>query len=330
MLDAQTKAILDKMKESNAPPMHTLPVPQARAMLKEVSRLMDAPKTEVFKWDEVKIPGPSGDIPARIYRPRATDKKELLPVLLLYHGGGFMMGDLDTHDNMARFYCNRAEVVVVSVDYRLAPEHKFPAGIEDSYAALCWVGENATALGVDPVRIGVTGDSAGGNFSAVLCQLTRARSGPAVAYQALVYPSTNFDLEADYASRESFGGGDYFLTMQDITWISGLYFRDYEKEKADLRASPILEKDLSGLPPALVITAGFDPLRDEGEEYARRLAEAKVPVEYRCFDTTIHGFLSFSGALDAGKHGLELVADQIRKALYKGIDKWAGSADRLF
>jgi acetyl esterase len=316
-VDAQTKALLDKMKESNAPPMYTLPVHEARAMLKEFTRLMDVPKSEVFKHEEKKIPGPHGAITVRIYWPRAVDKSEPMPLLLLYHGGGFMMGDLDTHDNMARYYCRNGGVIVVSVDYRLSPEYRFPTGVEDSYAALCWTAENAEALGGDPARIAVTGDSAGGNISAVLCQLTRARSGPAVAYQVLVYPMVNVDLAADYASRQAFGGGDYFLSLEDIKWVNSHYFGDYEKQKLDLRASPILEKDLSGLPPALVITAGFDPLRDEGEHYARRLAEANVPVEYRCFESTIHGFMSFAGVLDAGKQGLELVATRLREVLQR-------------
>jgi acetyl esterase len=138
-----------------------------------------------------------------------------------------------------------------------------------------------------------------------------------VAYQALVYPAVNLDLGVDYASRKTFGAGDYFLSMQDMEWIEAHYFADYEKQKMDLRASPILEKDLSGLPPALVITAGFDPLRDEGEEYAQRLAQANVPVEYRCFEGTIHGFMSFSSAIDAGKHGLESVATRVREALHR-------------
>ena len=316
-LDDQTKAMLDQMEASGAPPLYELSVPDARAALKEATLLMDAPRTEVHKREERTISGPNGDIPIRIYWPRPVDKGELLPILILYHGGGWILADMDTHENVCRYYCHSADVIVINVDYRLAPEHKFPAGIEDSYATLCWAAEHAGEIGGDPARIAVTGDSAGGNISAVMCQLARVRSGPSIAYQALAYPAVNLDTDADYASKKEFGGGEYFLSQQDLEWLRDLYLSYPEEEQKDLRASPILTEDLRGLPPTLVITAGFDPLRDEGRHYADRLMEAGVSVEYRCFESTIHGFMAFSGVIDAGRDGLEKVASCVREALHK-------------
>jgi acetyl esterase len=201
--------------------------------------------------------------------------------------------------------------VVVSVDYRLAPENRFPAGVEDSYAALEWVAANAAALGIDARRIALTGDSAGGNLTIVMVLLARARSGPAIAFQIPVYPCVDCRESAAYPSRQKFGGGEYFLTSADIAWISQQYFTAVD-EANDFRASPVVMEDLSGLPPALLITAGYDPLCDEGALYARRLSAAGVPVEYHCYAGTIHGFLSFAGVLDAGRHALDLIADRLR------------------
>ena len=316
-LDEQTKAILDRIQASGAPPMYTLSVADARAGLRSVTRLMDIPETEVHKREDSGIPGPNGDIPVRIYWPRPVDEGELLPILMLYHGGAWVLGDLDTHENMARYYCRHADVIVINVDYRLAPEHKFPAAVEDSYAALCWAADHARDIGGDPNRIGVTGDSAGGNISAVLCQLAKAEGGPHILYQALVYPSVNIDMDADYESRKKFGGGEYFLCLKGMERWRGLYLGGREDHKKDQRASPILAEALNGLPPALVITAGFDPLHDEGKQYADRLMEAGVPVVYHCFENTIHGFMSFGGAIDAGRDGLDKVALCVREALHR-------------
>jgi acetyl esterase/lipase len=313
-VDKQTAAILAQGAESGAPALHEMPVPEARRALKEMTIAVDAPKTPVARVEERTIPGPNGEIPIRIYWPDAT--ADALPVLLLYHGGGWTLGDMDTHENICRYYCANAGVIVINVDYRLAPEHKFPAGVDDCYAALEWVGAHAADVGGDANRIAVTGDSAGGNLSAVMCQLAKARGGPRIAFQALTYPSIDLSEEANekYASRKEFGGGEYFLGRKDFAWLIGLYLEDAALVR-DACVSPILAEDLSGLPPALVITAGFDPLHDEGKAYADHLAAAGVAVEYKCFETTIHGFMSFSGAIDAGKEGLALVANRVKAAL---------------
>jgi len=319
-LDKQTAAILAQGAETGAPPLYELSAPDARVALREMTFALDAAETPVAKREERSIPGPNGNIPVRIYWPETADSA--LPILLLYHGGGWTLGDMDTHENVCRYYCENAGVIVINVDYRLAPEHKFPAGVDDCYAALEWAGEHATEIGGDAARIAVTGDSAGGNLSAVVCQLAKARGGPAIAFQALAYPSVDLTEEANekYASRKKFGGGEYFLGDKDFVWLIGHYLEDMALLR-DPRVSPILTEDLSGLPPALVITAGFDPLRDEGKAYADRLAAAGVPVEYKCFETTIHGFMSFSGGVDAGKEGLALVANRVKEAL-------AGLGDR--
>lgn len=295
------------------PAMAGMPVGQARAMLADLSQHTDIERIELPEVRDLQVPVQGGTITVRVYRPDPPGRR--LPAILLYHGGGFILGDCDTHDRMARYYAREADAVVVSVDYRLAPEHRFPTGVEDCYAALGWVAAQAGSLGVDPTRIAVTGDSAGGNLSAAVSLLARDRGGPAIVLQALAYPVVDLTAGADWPSRSQFADG-YFLTARDIDWVRGHYFDDAGVLTCDLRASPWLAADLRGLPPALVITAGFDPLRDEGRAYAERLTAAGVATEYRCFDGTIHGFLSFGGVIDAGREGLALVAGRLRGALH--------------
>ena len=316
-LDLQTQSLLSQMAESGARPLYELSVEDARAALKELTLALDAPFTEVAKRKELAIPGPAGDIPIRMYWPQGSKDGETLPVLLLFHGGGFALGDLETHENMCRFYCNNGHLIVINVHYRLAPEQRFPAGVDDCYAALCWAAENAAMWGGDSGRIAVTGDSAGGNLSTVICQMARDRKGPAIAFQALVYPVVSMDPDSDYPSRHQFGGGEYFLSNSDLLWVNSIYFNEQEQH-LDPRASPILTESFAGLPQTLVITAGFDPVRDEGKAYYNKLVQAGVKAEYRCFETTIHGFMSFSGLIDAGIEGLQMVADRLHNALFVG------------
>lgn len=314
-LDAQTQALLDSMRAQGAPALCELPVGEAREALAALSRTLGPAPQSVHEIEDRRISGPAGEIPVRLYWPRPVGAEEPLPIVLHYHGGGYMAGDLDSHDGIARWYCRHADAIVVAVDYRLAPEHRFPAAVEDAYAALRWAAEHALDIGAEGERVAVTGDSAGGNLSAVVCQLAAARGGPEVAFQALVYPAVDLAPDADYASRREFAEG-YFLTARDIEWLTGLYFDDVAEQARDPRASPMRAASLAGLPPALVVTAGFDPLRDEGRAYAERLAAAGVAVEHRCFDGAIHGFLSFAGVLDVGREALALVADRLRRALH--------------
>src|SRR5688572_10432932 len=240
-----------------------------------------------------------------------------LPILVLhFHGGGFIAGSLDTHDSIARYLARHADAIVIGVGYRLSPEHRFPAAVDDAYAAVSWATAHASELHGDAGRVAVTGDSAGGNLSAVVCQLAKERGGPRIAFQALIYPAVDLDSRTDFPSRSEFGGGDHFLSTRDMAWFASMYLTDVERQVGDPRVSPLAARDLRGLPPALVVTAGCDPLRDEGKAYADRLAEAGVPVEYRCVEGTIHACMSFAGAIPAGLEMLTLVASRLQAALH--------------
>lgn len=238
--------------------------------------------------ENLTLPGPAGLIPARHYRPKAATGD--LPLLVFYHGGGFVIGDLDTHDELCRLICRDGEVGVLSVDYRLAPEHKAPAAADDAYAAYRWASEHAADLRADPARIAVGGDSAGGNLSAVVCQRARNAGGPAPALQLLIYPAV--DLCSDTRSKTLFAEG-YFLTKRDMDWFMEQYLAGAAVDSQDPDASPLLADDLSGLPPALVLVGGFDPLRDEGIAYAEAMRAAGVEVDLRVEATLVHAFANF-------------------------------------
>jgi acetyl esterase len=242
---------------------------------------------------ERRIPGPAGDIPVRIYR--RLGRPEAVPAIVYLHGGGWVVGDLDTHDGSCRLLALESECVVVSVDYRLAPEHPFPAAVDDAVAAYRWVHEHCGELGVEPGRVGVMGDSAGGNLAAVVAQVTRDTDVPAPTAQCLVYPATDALMRAP--SHELFAEG-FFLTRASIEWYRAQYLPDPADWESPL-ASPIEAGDLSGVCPAIVVTAGFDPLRDEGHRYAQRLDDAGVTVRYRCYDDMVHGFFGM-GVLPGG------------------------------
>jgi acetyl esterase len=244
---------------------------------------------------ERTVPGPAGapEVPVRIYRPIA-DQSTVTPVLLWFHGGGFTIGNLDGYEDYCRAMAREAGVTVVSVEYRLAPETRFPGGLEDAYAVTSWVSEHAAELLVDPARLAVAGDSSGGNFAAVLSQMARDRrrageQSPDIAFQLLVYPTT--DLYGETQSRIENGEG-YFLTTQHMRWFGQQYLADEAAERSNPRVSPLLAADLADLPPAFVLTAEHDPLCDEGEAYAARLAESGVPTELVRFDGMFHGFLT--------------------------------------
>ena len=271
------------MAASGMPPLETLPLAQARAMFEAIF-LPQSEKLALARVEDRRIPGPAGEIPVRIYTPEGQGP---LPVLVFFHGGGWVVGNLETHDDICRVLARAVPALVVSVDYRLAPEHPFPAGVEDSYAALCWVAENAAAIGGDPTRLAVGGDSAGGNLAAVVSLLARDRGGPKLAHQLLVYPAT--ELGGDTVSIRENGSG-YLLTHDAMVWFYNHYIS--AQERLLPHASPLLAPDLGGLPPATVIPAEFDPLRDEGEASAARLRESGVPVELTRYDGMIHGFFT--------------------------------------
>jgi acetyl esterase len=318
-LDQPTTAFLDLIRSSGGKPLYELPVAEARANMAMGAQLGAAP-AKVGSIDDAHVDVEGGRIAIRIYTPAHTTTAGALPAILQYHGGGFVLGNLDTHESIARFYCARAGAVVVSVDYRLAPEHRFPTQVNDSYAALKWLAGHAGKLGVDPARIAVAGDSAGGNLATVMCLLAKARGGPRIACQALLYPVTDFRPGAQYPSHAEFGDGNYFLATKDMDWFRELYFSDVAVQAVDPTASPIVA-DVAGLPPAVITTAGCDPLRDEGKAYADRLAAAGVPVTYRCFDSTIHACASFAGAIPAGLEMIGFVADWLASTMAPAVAK---------
>jgi acetyl esterase len=248
-------------------------------------------------------------VPARLYEPVGLPRGRGL--LIYYHGGGWVIGNLATHDNLCRFLALRAGVRVLSVDYRLAPEARFPAAVQDAVAAFGWAVEHAAELGSDAGLIGVGGDSAGGNLSAVVCQHAAAAGGPRPAFALLIYPAVDFSTRR--RSRELFCDG-YLLTDARMTWFEGHYLGGWT-DKADPRLSPLLAADLSGMPPTYVVTAGFDPLRDEGEEFAKRLADAGVPVTLRRQDTLIHGFANLFNLSRTARAAMDEVVLALRDGL---------------
>ena len=308
LLDDDVRAHLAAIEAAAEAPDWTLPIDTVR----ERGRAAYAPlrPTAVGKVEEIEIPGTGGTIPARVYRP-ATDGPHGTVVML--HGGGFALGDLETHDEAARRTCAGADATVVSVDYRLAPEHPFPAGVDDAEAATRWTAEAAHDLGGDPERLVVTGDSAGGNLAAVVARRFRDRGGPALAGQALVYPVTDMRPGDRWPSRRTAATG-FGLTREAMDWFGRLYLAE-EAHAAHPDASPIVASDLSGLPPAFVLTAQFDPLRDEGDAYARRLAEAGVEVEHHLLPGTIHGILTNPVRLRSGEVAWRLLIDWMRSKL---------------
>ena len=257
----------------------------SRAQMREITLRFAGPQIHVGVSD-VSIPGPAGQIAARHYRPATA---EPAPLLVFYHGGGWTIGDLDTHDALCRLTCRDADVHVLSVDYRLAPEHPAPAAVDDAYAAFRWAHAHAGDLGAIPDKVAVGGDSAGGNLAAVVSQLARDDGGPTPVLQWLIYPRTDFTAQT--RSLSLFAEG-FLLTKRDIDWFETQYLGGSDLGPTDPRISPLLAESLSGLPPALIATAGFDPLRDEGDRYAAALRAAGTPVDLRSLGSLTHGFAS--------------------------------------
>lgn len=307
-LDPNVRSILEMIEAQGDPPLETLPVAQARALVLERFKPVAGTPESVRSVENLRIPVPGGEIGIRVYTPDAAAGR---PALVYFHGGGWVVCNLDTHDVVCTAIAHRAGATVVSVDYRLAPEHKFPTAVTDCYAATVWVTTNAERLGIDPKRICVGGDSAGGNLATVISLKGRNEKGPAIALQAMVYPVT--DLSSfDTCSYSEFADG-YSLTRSEMEW-----FRDHYLSRIDDRenpyASPLLATDLKGLPPALIITAECDPLRDEGEAYAKRLEQAGVPLTCKRYPGMIHPFFSLSGVIPQAFDAIQQVADAVNAA----------------
>jgi acetyl esterase len=296
--------MLSLLESMQRPTLAMGSVEEARRGFRMLSVDLRRPETviPVGAVEDVELPGPAGPLPARIYRPAAEGG---LPTVVFFHGGGWVIGDIDTHDNQCRALCAEVEAVVLSVGYRLAPEDPCPAAVEDCLAATRWAAEHVADLGGDDGRLAVAGDSAGGNLAAVVCQQARDTGGPALAAQLLIYPGVEF--ETRYPSEDENAEG-YFLTREDMIWFADHYTGDMDRR--DPRLSPLRAADLSGLPPAVIATAEFDPLRDQGEAYADALEQAGVPVVRRRYDGLIHGFFDL-GALSPACAGAvsELCAD---------------------
>jgi acetyl esterase len=309
-LDPRAREIVDAMAAAFPPVDFTRSGTENRRLVKEAAAkvIPEAPEPVGSVVDR-ELPGPLGPIPVRVYRPLAAGP-EPLPIVAFFHGGGWVVCDLDSHDGICRALANASGCLVVSVDYRLAPEHRFPAPAEDAYAALCWLGAHAALVGGDPARLAVAGDSAGGNLAAVAALMARDRGGPALGLQVLVYPVTDFRFD----TPSHLGTGDgYFLKSDEVRY----YWMEYlacEADGASPYASPLRAESLRALPPALVITAEYDPLRDEGEAYARRLAAEGVPATLTRYDGMFHSFVTFHTALPAAGHALRQIGDALRQA----------------
>ncbi len=314
MLHPQCRALLTLMDQRGVPLTHTLSPAEARAAYRDRRLLTQPDPPAVGEVRDLLAVGPHGPVPLRLYRPIHHDASKSLAVLVYYHGGGWVIGDLDTHDTLCRQLANQAGCAVVAVDYRMGPEHRFPAAVDDAIAALAWVRGAAAHLGLDASRIAVGGDSAGGNLAAVVALHQRGVDAPPLAFQLLIYPAT--DMRRGAPSHTSNGQG-YLLTTETIEYFLQHYIDD-PRHHDDWRASPLLHEDLAGAAPALVLTAGYDPLRDEGLAYAQRLTEAGVRTTYLCFERQIHGFILMGKVLDEANAAVMVCAAALRGALMHG------------
>lgn len=306
-LDPQAKRLLEEAAALGLPDYQDLSPPEARKQMLDLTPPID-PSLTVNRVENRSIPGQAGEIPIRLYYPEGDPP---FAVLVYFHGGGWVIGDLETHHGLCHAIAKKSSCLVVSVDYRLAPEHHYPAAVEDAYAASNWVAENAGAIHADPGRIAVGGDSAGGHLAAVIALLARDRKGPRLDLQVLIYPITDCNLDTPSYIENKAG---YMLTRDLMKWFWN-HFIEGSGETYDLYVYPLQAKDLGDLPPALIITAEYDPLRDEGEAYGKRLQEAGVKVTMSRYEGMVHGFLRMTSRLDKAKEALDEVAGVVKKVL---------------
>jgi acetyl esterase len=306
-LDPQARFVLDQMAARGGLDLTGLSPAEARAAFEKMR--LPLPVEPVARVVERSVPGPAGPIAVRVYA--AEGLATPAPGVVFFHGGGWVIGSLESHDPFCRALANRSGAIVVSVDYRLAPEARYPAAAEDCYAVTRWVAEHGAELGIDGARLAIGGDSAGGNLAAAVALMARDRKGPALRHQLLIYPVTDADFEtASY--RDNADG--YMLTRDAMQWFWNHYAPD-AAQRRDAYAAPLRASDLAGLPPATVQTAEFDPLRDEGEAYAKRLQDAGIPTTLTRYDGQIHGFAAMFEIFDAGKRALEESSAALRKGL---------------
>jgi acetyl esterase len=311
-LDPQMKSVLDQAAAAGGKPFHQMTPAEARQALDALFAAFRGTPVEVGKIEDRKISGPAGQIPVRIYTPAGTGP---FGALVYFHGGGWVVGNIEIYDATCRQLAAGAGCVTISVDYRLAPEHKFPAGPEDCYAATKWVADNARSLNLGQNRFAVGGDSAGGNLAAAVALMARDRGGPKLAFQLLIYPAT--DCADDTPSQWEFApvSPDYLLSRADMEWFWGHYLGPHDKTNPV--ACPALAKSLAGLPPAFVLTAEVDPLRDEGEAYAEALRKAGVNVKVQRYNGVCHGFFSMASMIDKGRQAVADACAELRSAIGK-------------
>jgi len=315
-LDPRAKRFLDTLAAMNPPGALSLSVAERRAALAHLLSFCGPPE-EVGSVAQLTLPGPEGALALRTYEPRGARPGEPLPGLIYFHGGGLVAGSLDTHDPICRSLANASGCRVLSLDYRLAPEHPFPAAVEDACAATAWIAAHAPALGVDPQRLGVGGDSAGATLAAVVCQAVSGAQPSPLAFQFLLCPITDF--AADTESRRAFGQG--YLVDHETLEHDLKYYLPSHIERADPRVSPLRTLSVAGLPPTAVHTAEFDPLRDEGQAYAEKLTAAGIPTIYRCHPGMIHLFYGMRGLLAYAGVAFELIGADIRRLLMPGLQE---------
>jgi acetyl esterase len=304
VLDPDAAAVYQAFQDAGRPAYETLTAPEAREFYMQARPVVNPEPPELKSAEPLSIPSPHGTIPARLYTPKTLRQKDgLAPCLVFFHGGGWVIGNLETHDVVCRKLAHEGELLVISVDYRLAPEHHFPAAVDDAIDATKWISANAKQLGIDAARLIVGGDSAGGNLAAVVALAARDRGGPKLAAQVLVYPATDFAWSHPSHSEPE---TSILLTHSVIRWFGNHYLAGADIN--DWRASPARAKSFAGLPPAYVLTAGADPLRDEGDEYAARLKEAGVPVAYRHFPGQFHGFFTMGKLLNQANVAVSEIA----------------------
>ncbi len=317
-VDPQIKGMLDLLARFDAPTLAEGTPESARAGFEQMTVGMRSPEmlTPVASTRDIAIPGPGGPLKARIYRPETTpaDPPDTLPTVLFIHGGGFVLGSVETHDNQARGICRATNSVVVSIDYRLAPETPWPGPVEDCSAAVRWAADNISELGRDPARLAVAGDSAGGNLAAVVALLSRDQ-GPALCAQLLIYPVVDFTDQPSYRSRVDNATG-YLLTADDMVWFGQQYVPEGADPK-DPTLSPLYAESLAGLPPTVLLTAEFDPLRDEGEAYAAALAAAGVEVHHHRADGLIHGFFDLGTLSAAAEEAVKVGCAEFDELLHR-------------
>ncbi|MGE0314822.1 MAG: alpha/beta hydrolase [Lautropia sp.] len=309
-LNPQAAALIALIDASGRPPMHRLSVADARADYLARRHIVQPDAPPVASVVERFLDVDGCRVPVRHYRPAGSADRQPLPALVYLHGGGWTIGDRDSHDVLCRLLANGSGCAVFNVDYRMGPEHRFPAAVDDAVAAVRWVAAGADALGVDPNRLAIGGDSAGGNLSAVAAITLRDAGGPRVALQLLIYPATDLRMGHDSHTRN---GEGYLLTAELMRWFRAHYLAD-PGQALDWRASPLLAARLDDLPPAFLLTAGFDPLVDEGLAYARRLEQAGVPVESAHFESQIHGFITMGRVLDDANRAVERCCEALRTA----------------